>query len=220
MAQEASAAQARCRALPTRERKKPTPKDWLLSCSGSPTWARTRDLRINSPTRGAGKSKKGNEIFGVYARDRTYAEREWWGLRLLMLKTHVFQGNAPPNADQMPTMVRFGDVPGAGRRAAVRGRECRGRRRSAPEARIVARGAAVGGGGWGQPWRGGRAAEVANLGEEGLSTGRRGGPLPTPRCPPVFSEAVVCRTPRFADCDAPKRPMVAYPCRPSRDVAA
>lgn len=29
-----------------------------------------------------------------------------------MLKTHVFQGNAPPNADQMPTMARFGDVAG------------------------------------------------------------------------------------------------------------
>ena len=81
--------------------------------SGSSTWARTRDLRINSPTRGAGKSKKGNEIFGVDARDRTYAERECWGYRPLMLKIHVFQGNAPPNADQMPTMARFGDVPGA-----------------------------------------------------------------------------------------------------------
>lgn len=96
-----------------------------------------------------------------------------------------------------------------------RGGGAPGRWRSAPEARIVARGAAVGGGGWGQPWHGGCAAEVPNLGRrKGGSPGGRGGPLPTPRCPPVFSEAVVCRTPRFADCDAPKRPMVAYPCRP------
>lgn len=49
--------------------------------------------------------------------------------------------------------------------------------------------------------------------QEGGSPGGRGGPPPTPRRPPVFSEALVCRTPRFADCDAPKRPMVAYPCR-------
>src|SRR5690606_32674814 len=32
------------------KRKKPTPEDWLFSFSGSPTWARTRDLRINSPS--------------------------------------------------------------------------------------------------------------------------------------------------------------------------
>jgi len=38
-----------------------------------------------------------------------------------------------------------------------------GRQRSAPEARIVARGATVGGRGWGQPWREVRVAEVANL---------------------------------------------------------
>lgn len=94
-----------------------------------------------------------------------------------------------------------------------------GRRRSAPEARIVARGAAVGGGGWGQPWRGGCAAEVPNLGRrKGGCPGGRAAPLPTPRGPPVFSEAAVCRTPRLAGRDAPKRPMVAYPCRPPASV--
>ena len=31
-----------------------------------------------------------------------------------MLKTHVFQGNVRPNADQMPTMAWFGDVSCAG----------------------------------------------------------------------------------------------------------
>ena len=85
----------------------------MLGDAGSPTWARTRDLRINSPTRSPRKLKKPNSFLGGYAADRTYAEREWWGFRLLMLKTHVFQGNAPPNADQMPTMARFGDVFGA-----------------------------------------------------------------------------------------------------------
>lgn len=49
-----------------------------------------------------------------------------------------------------------------------------GRRRSAPAARIVARGAAVGSGGWGQPWCGVRGAEVANLGEGAEGAARLG----------------------------------------------
>src|SRR5690606_8988984 len=96
------------------EGKKPTRR--LAFCLfGSSTWARTRDLRINSPTRSPGKLKKSNSFLWSYAAHRTYAEREWWRFRLLMPKTLVFQGNAPPNADQMPTMAWFGDVSGAGR---------------------------------------------------------------------------------------------------------
>lgn len=94
-----------------------------------------------------------------------------------------------------------------------------GRRRSASEARIVARGAAVRGRGWGWAGRGGCAAEVPNLGRrKGGCPGGRAAPLPTPRGPPVFSEAAVCRTPRLAGRDAPKRPMVDYPCRPAASV--
>jgi len=49
-----------------------------------------------------------------------------WGFRLLMLKAHVFQGNALPNADQIPTIARFGDGSGASRLGAEGAAECRG----------------------------------------------------------------------------------------------
>ena len=61
------------------ESKKANPEGlaFLLGDAGSSTWARTRDLRINSPTRSPGKLKNSKSFLGGYAAGRTYAERKW-----------------------------------------------------------------------------------------------------------------------------------------------
>ena len=91
-----------------------------------------------------------------------------------------------------------------------------GRQRSAPEARIVARGAAVGGGDGGG-YGAGRAPQRWQTWAAGRGGAVRAGVVARSRplgCLPARSEAAASATPRSAGCEAPKRPMVVCPCRP------